>query len=102
MAYEISDWKRPNCSLTLDTNKISNRETYSKEINKEYGEGGGLNADYRTVESIAIVSNLLGAAGLKYGRDFIFKTGSSEGIGFDFHDKTAKEIGEKNLERYFK
>ncbi len=101
MAYEIKDWKKPNCSLTLDTNKISDRETYSDEINKEYG-GGGLNANYRTVEAIAIASNLLGVAGLEYGKDFVFKTGSSEEIDFDFCDKTTKELGKKNLERYLK
>ena len=87
MAYEVKDWKAPGCSLTLKTDKLSDRETSSSEINKEYGEGGGLNANYRTVEALAIVANLLGAEGLKYGQDFVFKTSGLDEIILDFADK---------------
>lgn len=87
MAYEVKDWKKPNCSLSLKVEQFSNREEYSEEINNKYGEGGGLNANYRTVEAISIISNILGLAGLKYGKDFVFKTGGGDEISFDFRDE---------------
>jgi hypothetical protein len=100
MAYEINAWKKPNCSLTVNTNKLSERIPYSQEINEAYGEGGALNADYQTAEAIAVVSNLLGFAGLLYERDFVFKTGSGAGINFDFKDQTTKETARKTLQNY--
>jgi hypothetical protein len=102
MAHEINYWKKPNCDLTLDLNKLSNREPYSAEINERDGENGALNADYRAVEAIAIVSNLLGIASFKYGEHFVFKTKSLEGISFDFCDKSTKTVGEMVLQDYLK
>lgn len=102
MANELSYWKKPDCALDLNLNKLSNREVYSKEINETFGEGGALNADYRTVEAIAIVSNLLGAQKLEYGKDFVFKTNSLEGISFDFCNKTAKNKSRIILQDYLK
>ncbi|OGJ12462.1 hypothetical protein A3K82_02905 [Candidatus Pacearchaeota archaeon RBG_19FT_COMBO_34_9] len=102
MAYEIKDWKEPDYSLVLDSDKLSNREPYSAEINETYGEGGGLNADYRAVEAIAIVSNLLGHANFEYGKHFVFKTKALEGISFDFCDKNTKDAGEIILQNYLK
>ena len=95
MANEITDWKEKNCSLILRTADLSARETFSKEINQTYGEGGGLNANYRTVEAVAKVASALGLIGLKYGEDFIFKTAGFDNISFDFCDKEAKAKAEK-------
>lgn len=99
MAYEIKDWKQKGCSLNLRTSSLSKRETFSQEIKKEYGEGSGLNANYRTVEAIAKVANILGAKSLWYGKDFIFKTGGDE-IAFDFKDQKTKNLAMKILRRY--
>lgn len=90
MAHEVSDWKEPNCSLTLTVSKLSQREIFSREINEIFGEGGGLNAYYRTVEAIAIVANTLGEFGLKYGENFVLKTSGLDEISFDFGDKIAR------------
>ena len=91
MAHEITPWKEPGCELTLEVGKFSNRETYSREINEEYGEGGGLNANYRTVEAIAKVANILGLKSLRYGIHFVFKTGGGDKVIFDFCNKIIKE-----------
>ena len=90
MAHEISFWKRPNCSLTLSTDQLSEREGHSREINEAFGEGGGLNADYRTVEAVAVATSKLGLYGLIYGKDFVFKTGGLRGIILDFRDEIMK------------
>lgn len=90
MAYEIQPWKKVNCSLTLPTKGPSEREPHSREINEAFGEGGGLNADYRTVEAVAIAAATLGRIGLVYGIDFVFKTGGAQEISFDFRDEATK------------
>lgn len=90
MAHEISAWKRPNCSLTLDVKRLSDREVYSREINEAFGEGGGLNANYRTVEAVAAAANQLGLRGFIYGKHFVFKTGGTGVISFDFSDEAIK------------
>lgn len=87
MAHEIKDWKAPGCSLILKTNKLSNREIFSVDAQEEYGVSEALNADYQKVEAVAIVANFLGAKGLEYGKDFIFKTAGLNEIIFDFVDK---------------
>lgn len=91
MAHEVNDWKQPSCTLSVNVGNISQRETFSREINEAFGEGGGLNANYRTVEAIAIMANTLGDGGLIYGADFVWKTGGSEEISFDFRDQVAKK-----------
>lgn len=86
MAYEIKPWKTRGCTLSLKTSKITDRETFSQEINEQYGEGGGLNANYRTVEAVAMASNALGTLGFKYNKDFVFKTAGLDEIVLDFAD----------------
>ncbi len=83
MAYEIKDWKQGGCSLNVKVAAVTNRERHSQEINDEFGEGGGLNANYATVEAVAMAANALGLLGYKYGVHFVFKTGS-DSISFDF------------------
>ena len=100
MAFEVEDWKEENCSLGLDINKLSSRETYSQEINKMYGEGGGLNANYRTVEAGIRAANILGNNSLVHGRDFVFKTSGLGVISFDFCDKKTKARAEKALKNF--
>lgn len=97
MAYEVKDWKEAGCSLFIKPSNLSSRETFSKEINETFGEGGGLNADYRTVEAVAIVANVLALNGLIYGIDFIFKTGGADKINFDFCNKSAKKSAKEIL-----
>ena|SRR3989344_3405459 len=100
MANEVSDWKQGGCSLEIMTSRISVREIFSTEINETFGEGGGLNANYRDVESVAKVSNILGSGGLMYGRQFIFKTAGIDKFTLDFSDKTAKAQAEQILKKY--
>ena len=100
MAYEVKDWKAPNCSVELKIDEFSDREEFSKEINDTYGEGGGLNANYRTVEAIAKITNILGFAGLKYGKDFVFKTSGLDEVSFDFRDKSVMETAKQFLASY--
>jgi len=89
--YEIRPWKKPGCELTIYPGSLTSRETFSREINQAHGEGGGLNANYRTVEALAIVANRLGQHGLVYGTDFVFKTGDIDGMSFDFCDEASRD-----------
>ena len=84
MAYEVKPWKKPDCDVTLKIDMLSDRETYSREINEKYGEGGGLNANYRTVEAVAIIASILGRGGMRYGWDFVFKTSDNDTVSLDF------------------
>ena len=97
MAFEVDNWKQEGCSLSLITSRVTQRETFSKEINQTFGEGGGLNANYRDVEAVAKVSNLLGNNGLVYGRHFVFKTAGVNEFKLDFSDSIAKGQAEKIL-----
>ena len=97
MAHEVSAWKQSVCSLNIDPKDYSRREGYSEEINRVFGEGGGLNANYLIVEAVAVVSSRLGGAGLVYGEDFVFKTGGGEELSFDFSDPETMEKGKKAL-----
>lgn len=91
--HEVTAWKEEGLSLSLKTDGLSNRETFSREINEKYGEGGGLNANYRTVEAVAIVASLLGEMGLEYGKHFVFKTAGPElEISFDFVNSEIKSM----------
>lgn len=100
MANEVKDWKAPGCSLTLKTEKLSERETFSAEINEKYGEGGGLNANYRMVEAVAIVSGVLGSGGFEYGKDFVFKNGGLDEISFDFVNKDVLSRADMMISDY--
>ncbi|MEK7599051.1 MAG: hypothetical protein AAB474_01175 [Patescibacteria group bacterium] len=97
MANEVKNWKKPGCSVNFYIDQLSQRETFSREINEKYGEGGGLNADYRTVEAVAIAANTLGSNGLKYGEDFIFKTKGPSEISFDFADGLSMQKAKRIL-----
>jgi len=101
MAFEVKDWKKEGCSLSIPVSKITNRETFSREINEKYGEGGGLNANYQQVEAVAIISNILGTLDIHYGFHFIFKTCGDE-ISFDFNDTTIKKSVENIFNLHFK
>jgi hypothetical protein len=86
LMYEVKNWKKPNCSVKVSVDSLTNRESFSREINETYGEGGGLNAGYDVVEAVAIASGFLSSEGLVYGTDFVFKTRSFNQIMFDFKD----------------
>ena len=76
---------------------MSQRETFSREINKAHGEGGGLNANYRTAEAIAVAANVLGRLKLKYGEHFVFKTDLFDHISFDFCDRETMVLAQEAL-----
>jgi|GEM_PF-6808089 hypothetical protein len=102
MPYEVKDWKAPGCSLSIKTADLSIREEHSSEINEAYGEGGGLNANYQTVEAIAIVANILGEKlGMQYGVDFVFKTSGLGLIHFDFRDEARRKAAEPEFWNIF-
>lgn len=97
MSNEITPWRAPDCAIALRVSDLSDRETSSREINETYGEGGGLNANYRTVEAVAAVASVLAFRNnLQYGVHYVFKTGGGDSISFDFCDKEtmlkAKDI----------
>lgn len=97
MAYEVTHWKQSNCSLSLKIDRFSKRETFSREINQTYGEGGALNANYRTTEAALRIANILGLAGLTEGTHFVFKTGGMNCVSFDFCDQSALARASKAL-----
>ena len=76
MAYEVKRKFKNGFIVEKKINSLTDRESYSKEINEEYGEGGGLNAGYDVVEAVAKYANEQGKKGKEYGKDFIFKTTS--------------------------
>lgn len=90
MANEITPWKIADCTLDLSVEKLSRREPFSREINQKYGEGGALNANYRTVEAVAIATGHLERNGLRYGRDFVWKTGGGDVVSFDFSNHRTR------------
>lgn len=91
---EIKDWKAADCVLVLEVSKLSSREPSSS------GEGGALNANYRTVEAVAMVVNLLGCHSFEYGKHFRFKTGEGDRISFDFCNELIKETAEEILAEF--
>ena len=80
--------------ITVPEGLFSDRETYSQEINQRFGEGGALNANYRSVEAAMMVSNLFRGAGLVYGKDFFLITIHCGEIYIGFKDEQAKRIAE--------
>lgn len=90
MAHELKPWKKEGCTLSINIDTISQRETFSREINEIEGENGALNADYRTAEAIAIVSNVFGKCDLRYGVDFVMKTARYGQITLDFRDEAVR------------
>ena len=59
--------------LTLDIDKLSQRDRYIGESTGTSVEGGALNANYRDVDSIAVVSNKLGELGYKINKDWFWE-----------------------------
>jgi len=76
MAYEVKRKFKDSLIVEKKINSLTDRESFSQEINEEYGEGGGLNAGYDVVEAVAKYSNEQGKKGKEYGKDFVFKTTS--------------------------
>lgn len=76
MAYEVKNKFKNRLIVEKKISALTDRESYSKEINEEYGEGGGLNAGYNVVEAVAKYANEQGKKGKEYGKDFVFKTTS--------------------------
>lgn len=100
MAHEVTNWKVPGCSLDVRIDDLSVREEHSREINETFGEGGGLNANYRTVEAVAIAANILGEKlGMQYGVHFVFKTAGFGTIHLDFCDEGSRNAAENVLQR---
>jgi hypothetical protein len=97
MAHELKPWKQEHCSLAVDMKHLSEREPFSQEINELLGEGGALNANYRTVEAIARATNAFGVRGLIYGVDFVFKTAGLDDAVFDFRDQETRELARQIL-----
>ena len=98
MANEVRHWKKENCAVSVAIADLSDRETHSREINEAYGEGGGLNANYRMVEAVAIASHILGKIGMVYGTDFVWKTAGVGDISFDFRNDAVKKRAEQALD----
>lgn len=98
MAHEITPWIKPDCALAMQVDTITRREIFSREINERYGEGGGLNANYRTVEAVAKTTAILASEGFRYNKHFVFKTGTGDWIQFDFCDEETK-LGAKEILR---
>ncbi len=97
MAHEITPWQQADCVLTLAVDDLSKREPHSSEINKMYGEGGALNANYRTVEAVAVAVSTFATNGMFYGMHFVFKTGGNGEISFDFRNQQDGERGRSIL-----
>jgi len=76
MAYEIKNKFKEPFIVERTITSLTDRKSYSDEINEAYGEGGGLNAGYNVVEAVAKYCTLQGKKGKEYGKDFIFKTTS--------------------------
>ncbi len=98
MANEVLAWKKVGCAISVAITELTERETFSREMNEAYGEGGGLNANYRTVEAVAIASHILGKIGLVYGTDFVWKTAGMDEISFDFRNDAVKKRAEQALD----
>ena len=59
--------------LTLDIDKLSQRDRYIGESTGTSVEGGALNANYRDADSIAVVSNKLGELGYRINKDWFWE-----------------------------
>ena len=97
MAHEVTPWKNSDCDLSIKVDSLTDRETFSREINETFGEGGGLNANYRTVEVVAIVASILASNDLRYGTHYVFKTGSDDFVKLDFRDEETRQWAERVL-----
>src|SRR3989338_6289872 len=98
MAHEVTPWRQSDCCLAVKIDSLTSREIFSREINETFGEGGSLNANYRTVEAVAIVASMLAYNSLRYNVHYVFKTGSGNLIELDFRDEETKEWAERVLD----
>lgn len=98
MANEVRPWKKEGCAVSVAIADLTQREPHSREINEMYGEGGALNANYRTADAIARGSNILGKIGMVYGHDFVWKTAGLDEVSFDFANEEKRRRGEVALE----
>lgn len=60
--------------------RITRRDRWIGESTGNTVEGGALNANYRTVEAVAMICNHLGSMGLIYGEDFVWDGVSQDEI----------------------
>ena len=82
MTYEVNNKFKESEISENKVSALTQRQSYSAEINKEQGEGGGLNAGYDVVEAACIYANQQGRLNNKeYGKDFIFKTTGNDNDG---------------------
>lgn len=100
--YEIASRYAGGTTVAFPTSKLSDRAPHSDEINKEHGEGGGLNANYRTADALCALSNILGKAGLWYGTHFYFKTAGDKTVLIEFRDETVAKTARLILDQAFR
>ena len=72
--------------VTLQIDKLSNRDRYIGESTGTSVEGGALNANYRDVDALVVVSNYLGELGYKYQKDWSWET-----VGLDEVELLVKD-----------
>ncbi|OGZ20640.1 MAG: hypothetical protein A2654_00845 [Candidatus Nealsonbacteria bacterium RIFCSPHIGHO2_01_FULL_43_31] len=87
-------------SLRFQIDKLSNRAKASAEIKKEYGEGGALNANYRTMEAGIVAANTLGLEGFKHQKDFTLEAVGLDEIVFRFNNKDARDQAKLVMSHY--
>ena len=85
------------CSLSFSALSLTEREPHSQKINDTFGEGGALNANYRTVEAVARATEILCLQGMRYGEHYEFETGGLDSIVFSFRDETTMNIAKEIL-----
>ena len=78
--------------LTLDIDKLSKRDRYIGETTGISVEGGALNANYRDVDSIAVISNKLGELGYKINKDWSWEDVGCDELHLKFKDKKIKTL----------
>ena len=82
-------------TVVLKTADQSTRSPYLTDSQGNSVEGGALNANYRTVEAIAMICNHLGQLGLIYGEDFVWDGISNDEIKIRYlknHDSLLDTI----------
>ncbi len=99
MAYEIAKRYAGGVIIAIPVNKLSDRSPHSDEVNEGHGEGGGLNANYRTADALCMLSNALGHAGIRYHEHFYFKTGGGNSMQVEFRDETVARSAQSVLDR---
>ena len=72
--------------VTLQIDKLSNRDRYIGESTGTSVEGGALNANYRDVDALVVVSTYPGELGYKYQKDWYWET-----VGLDEVELLVKD-----------